>query len=229
MNQRLLTRKKSSFERGGVLQIHTNNLNGPAIAEIKISGSTNWKDSDAALVCLLRDGSQEAFTEIYNRYWEKLFAIAYHHSHSKQLSEEVTQDVLMSLWDRRNSLEIKELKAYLGTAAKFAIFKHLVRSKRRQQLLAQGMAPVISLIEDATIDAIFLKEYINGFVETLPLKSKIVYKFSRDEGMSIPEIAEAMQISRKTVEAHLGRALKTLRKGLHDVRLWSLVIFFLIF
>lgn len=184
--------------------------------------------SDDFLLGLLQKNSEEAFTEIYNRYWEKLFAIAYHHSHNKQLSEEVTQDVFMSLWDRRNSLEIKELKAYLGTAAKFAIFKHLVRAKRRQQLLANGAAPIVSLTEDANINAIFLKEYISGVVETLPEKSRIVYKFSREKGMDIPQIAEAMNISHKTVETHLTKALKTLRKGLQHVRLWSITLIFLL-
>ncbi|HEV8283126.1 MAG TPA: RNA polymerase sigma-70 factor [Chitinophagaceae bacterium] len=184
--------------------------------------------NDAQLLCLLQQSSEGAFTEIYNRYWEKLFSVAYYHSRNKQLAEEVTQDVFMSLWDRRNSLDIKELKAYLGTAAKFAIFKHLVRTKRRKQLLAEGAAPVVSLTEDANINAIFLKEYINGLVETLPEKSRIVYKFSREEGMNIPQIAEAMNISHKTVETHLTKALKTLRKGLQHVRLWTITLIFLL-
>ena len=182
--------------------------------------------SDAGLLVMLQKNSEGAFTEIYNRYWEKLFAIAYHHCHNKQVSEEVTQDVFMSLWDRRNSLEIKALNAYLGTATKFAIFKHLVRTKRRQQLLANGAAPVVSLTEDANINAIFLKEYINGLVETLPEKSRIVYKFSREKGFDIPQIAEAMNISHKTVETHLTKALKTLRKSLQHVRLWLITFIF---
>jgi len=179
--------------------------------------------NDAQLLDLLHKSSEEAFTEIYNRYWEKLFAIAYYHSHNRQLSEEVTQDVFMSLWDRRASVEIRELKTYLGTAAKFTIFKHLIRTKRRQHLLVQGPGTVVSLSEDANINAIFLKEYIDGIVETLPEKRKIVYKFSREEGMNISEIAETMQISHKTVESHLTKALKTLRNGLQHVRLWSFV------
>jgi RNA polymerase sigma-70 factor (family 1) len=184
--------------------------------------------SDAQLLHLLQQSSEEAFTEIYNRYWEKLFSVAYYHCHNKQVAEEVTQDVFMSLWDRRNSLDVKDLKAYLATAAKFAIFKHLVRTKRRRQLLAEGAAPVVSLSEDANINAVFLKEYVNGLVETLPEKSRIVYKFSREEGLNIPEIAEVMQISHKTVETHLNKALKTLRKGLHHVRLWTLTVIFLL-
>jgi len=178
---------------------------------------------DVQLLDLLQKSNEEAFTEIYNRYWEKLFAIAYHHSHNKQLSEEVIQDVFMSLWDRRGTVEIRELKTYLGTAAKFAIFKHLVRTKRRRHLLVQGPATVVSLSEDANINAIFLKEYIDGLVETLPEKRRIVYKFSREEGMNISEIAETMQISHKTVESHLTKALKTLRNGLQHVRFWSFV------
>jgi len=184
--------------------------------------------SDSQLIFLLQKANEDAFTEIYNRYWETLFAIAFHYSGSKELSEEVTQDIFMDLWNRRSAIVIKDLPAYLATSAKFAIFKQLLKIKRRKQLLEQGPAPVISLSEEETINARFLKEYLNGLVESLPEKCRIVYKYSRDEGMNIPEIAQAMNISDKTVESHLTKALKTLRSGLHHVKLWPFLFMLLI-
>lgn len=177
---------------------------------------------DNTLLSLLATGDEKAFTEIYNRYWEKLFAIAFHYSQSKAMSEEVVQEIFMGLWDRRALVKINELSPYLATSAKFSIFKQLLKIKRRNQLMQKGPAAVVNLFEEESINARFLKEYLDGIVEKMPEKCRIVYKFSRQEGMTIPEIAGAMKISPKTVESHLTRALKLLRHSLQNFNFLSL-------
>jgi len=90
--------------------------------------------SDNLLADRLRSGDRDAFTEIYNRHWEKLLAIAYNHLKDKSAAEEILQEVFMSLWDRRYEVYLDSVAGYLATAVKFSIFKQISR-KRRQQLL----------------------------------------------------------------------------------------------
>jgi RNA polymerase sigma-70 factor (ECF subfamily) len=176
--------------------------------------------SDAELIQQLRQGSEDAFTEIYNRYWEILFSIAYKFSKDKELACEIVQDVFMGLWNRRSEKIINHLSAYLATAARFEVFKQIAREKRREQILQNGPAPILALEGDETINAVFLKEFIHGEIEKLPEKCRLVFRFSREQGMTIPEIAQQLHVSNKAVEGHLTKALKILRRSLKDAYGW---------
>jgi DNA-directed RNA polymerase specialized sigma24 family protein len=92
--------------------------------------------SDDQLVSRLRLGDEIAFTEIYNRNWEKLLAIGYYHTQDKQTAEDIVHEVMISLWSRKTVLEIRSLQSYLATAVKFAVFKAIARDKRRRNILA---------------------------------------------------------------------------------------------
>ena len=54
-------------------------------------------------------GDENAFTEIYNRYWEKLLAVGYYYTHEKQAAEDIVHDVMMGLWSRKKNLRIQSL------------------------------------------------------------------------------------------------------------------------
>jgi len=170
--------------------------------------------SDLDLIALLRSADKQAFTEIYNRYWKRLLAIAYNHTKDKSAAEEMVQEVFVSLWDRRDKIEIQSVNNYLATATKFTVFKSFYRQRKKQQDLLSTLTVAISQADEEQIDARFLQEYINGFVEKLPEKCRMVFKYSREAGLSIPEISREMNIAEKTVEAHLTKALKTLRTNL---------------
>lgn len=166
--------------------------------------------SDPELVTLLKKGDSDAFTTIYKRYWSLLMAISYSHLKDRFLAEEIAQEVFLSLWRRQSLLKIDTLNAYLATAVKYAIFKHLNQSERHRQLLGNNYNQA-TYVSSEDIDARFLQDYINGVVERLPEKCRIVYKMSRNLGLTIPEIATELKISEKTVQAHLSKALKVLR------------------
>jgi RNA polymerase sigma-70 factor (ECF subfamily) len=171
----------------------------------------NHQLTDASLTDLLKAGDESAFTEIYHRYWHKLLAIAYHYTKDKSIAEEVLQEVFISLWERKKLVDIQSLNNYLATAVKFAVFKSLTRRKKHLEIDQSKSAPALVSTDNDVIDARFLQDYINGIVEQLPEKCRLVFKYSRTAGMSIPEIAQEMKIAEKTVEAHLSKALKTIR------------------
>lgn len=182
--------------------------------------------TDEQLLALTKDGNEPAFTEIYHRHFEKLFAIAYNFSKRKDVAEEIVQDVFMRLWDRRNLVEIASLSAYLATAVKFSVFAYLQKELRQKNILQKITPTSVAHSEESAIYARFLKAYIEEAVQALPEKCRIVYRYRRESGLSVKEIAEEMQLAPKTVENHLLRALQTLRIILRNVYL-SLALLFL--
>ena len=118
--------------------------------------------SDSELTVLLKQGDRLAFTEIYNRYWDKLLAIGYNHARNKEIAEEIVQDVLMSLWSRRNSVEVDRLAAYLATAVKFAVFKVLAKESRRKALLAGQLTDNEPSLDEAAIEAVHQWRFQRG-------------------------------------------------------------------
>lgn len=168
---------------------------------------------DNELLLLLFEQDEQAFTEIYNRYWKKLIAIAYSHTRDRFAAEEIVQEVFLSVWTRREIIRIDSLSAYLATAVKFAVFKNVFNTNRRLKILGE-LKYTPAPLTDEIVDAKFLQEYINGIVEKMPEKCRMVYKYSRDNGLSAQEIAEKMLIAEKTVHNHLNKALGILRQNL---------------
>ncbi len=186
----------------------------------------NIKDfNDQQLVNSLNKGDETAITEIYHRYWRKLLAIAYNQTKDKTAAEEVVQEVLINLWDRRASLKIDSLPNYLATAVKYTVLNSIQREKRRNTIAVGVFGNASASFDDEEIYAHLLRDYINGVVETLPDKCKLVFKCSREQGKSIPQIAKELNIAEKTVEAHLTKALKTIRYTLKSTGIFTFIFF----
>lgn len=183
------------------------------------------KFGDEQLVSALQMGDATAMTEIYDRYWRKLLAIAYNHTKDKSTSQEIVQEVLIKLWDRREDVRIDSLPNYLATAVKYSVINYAVRERRRSEIAFKVISQTDTYFDDENIYAQFLQEYISGVVETLPEKCKLVFKSSRESGKTARQIAMELDISEKTVEAHLSKALKSIRYSLRNAGVISLTVF----
>jgi RNA polymerase sigma-70 factor (family 1) len=172
--------------------------------------------SDQELLEELRLGNRVAFTELFNRYWKKLLAISYTYTKDRSSAEEIVQEVFIGLWNRKDQLTTTPLHPHHATADKFAVFTRNQQQKRREELTMLNYQTELVALDEEKIHAKFLQEYIDGIVEQLPEKCRLVFKYSRNDGLSIPEIAAEMDIAEKTVEAHLTKALKTLKKDLNS-------------
>lgn len=183
---------------------------------------------DKELVSSLKNGEEWAFTHIYEKYWKVLLAISYKSINDQVLAEGIVQEVFVSLWNRRNELEIERLEAYLATAVKFSTFKTIQRNKRHAEIEGSLKPEQDYYSEDENIEALFLKEYVSGIVEHLPTKCKLVFQLSRDQYLSNEEISQSLGISVKAVEAHITRAIKILRINLRKVGL-EIIVFLALF
>lgn len=182
--------------------------------------------SDEQLVNFLNKGEESAITEIYNRYWEKLLAIAFIHTKDKDAAEEIVQQVLINLWDRRSTLKIGSLQNYLASAVKYAVIHSIQRYERRAVIANNELTQQTNNFSEQEIYVRFLNEYINGLVDKLPEKCKIVFKYSRQEGKNTAEIASELNIAEKTVEAHLTKAIKFIRISLKNIDVAVFIVAF---
>jgi RNA polymerase sigma-70 factor (ECF subfamily) len=170
--------------------------------------------SDEEIMLLLQQGDEDAFTELYNRYWQRFFIIATHATQSASEAEEIVQDVFLRIWNKRESLDIiTSVQHYLAVSIKYEIINRLRKQSRRERLLKTSGLDVITSVE-STEQIIREKELMAELEQTirsLPEKCQIVFRLSRQSGFSNHEIARELNISINTVESHLSRALRTMR------------------
>jgi RNA polymerase sigma-70 factor (family 1) len=173
----------------------------------------NMSYPDGELIELLRGGDEAAFTDLYRRYWERLYVIA-SHTLGSQEAEEAVHDVFLRIWKMRDTIIIREsLQQYLAAAIKYEVIDRLRKQARHRQLfnrIEQGT--VVS--NDPTGEFIREKELIAELettIRALPEKCQIVFRLSRAQGYSHREIAKKLGLSENTVESHMRRALHTLR------------------
>ncbi|MEH3114306.1 RNA polymerase sigma factor [Pedobacter terrae] len=170
--------------------------------------------SDVQLIFHMQHGDQGAFTEIYRRFWDKVFAVAYHRLANQAEAEEVVQEVFLSLWKRRSNLQIQySLRTYLSAATKYQV----INKQSRGYSFAEKGNSLDDIAEQGidTTELWFsereLRQELDKHINELPLKCRLIFKMSREEYMSNAAIAEELDVSEKTVEAHITRALKILR------------------
>lgn len=174
--------------------------------------------TDHQLLELIGKDDREAFTELYNRYWDKLFTVAMHRLADEHEAEEVVQEVFLSLWQRRYTLKLTHtINTYLSVAVKYRIINHLDKQYRKKEHI-NSLAISLPQGEDSTSHWLSEKELraqLEKSIKQLPPKCRIVFLLSRDEQKTNAEIAAELNIAEKTVEAHMTRALGALRQNLN--------------
>jgi RNA polymerase sigma-70 factor (family 1) len=173
--------------------------------------------TDNELMALLKQGNDAAFSALYDRYWEKLFSIAGNKLNDLAMAEDIVQDIFLDLWYRRQQIVLSSaLHSYLAVAVKYRVMDAQAKRYRGTQY-AQYSRTHFSLEDHSTEQSISfeeLKDRLALSITRLPDKCRLVYKLSREAGYSQKQIAEELNVSEKTVESHLFRAMKALRSAL---------------
>jgi RNA polymerase sigma-70 factor (ECF subfamily) len=173
---------------------------------------------DQTLVRYLKTGDRASFTEIYDRYWEKLYFLAYSHLKSEAATEEIVQEIFLTLWKKRDRLQIELLSPYLAAMTRYAVYKKLQRDRKKEQVEAKA-APGLAVPGDElkAVDDRNLLDLIGKLSNVLPEKCRLVFIHNKLLDKSIDEVAAILKISTKTAEAHLTKALKIVRARLEDM------------
>jgi RNA polymerase sigma-70 factor (family 1) len=182
---------------------------------------------DQDLLRRLREGDEEAFNTIYNRYQALLYTYAFKLCKQEDTAKDLVQELFISLWKNRQTRDIpSSLRSYLFSAIRYKFLNIVVREQAFNRYLAE-FADYIHGGNVHADDGLLLRELIvqvEKLAETLPGKMGAVFLMSRVENFSNHEIAEALHISEKTVRNLLSEASKIVR---NDSGLAVLAAFFL--
>jgi len=169
----------------------------------------------------LRTGDSRAFENIYNEFWESLYAVAYNRLKSREAVEEILQELFTDLWNRRERLTINSsLPAYLHAALKYKIL-NFIHSQKLRQNFSQDHPDYLFSADNSTQEVLAfeeLYEQLEKGLEKLPEKCRLVFKMSRQEQKSSKEIAAELNVSHRTVQTHIHQAIKFLKKELVDYK-----------
>lgn len=171
--------------------------------------------SDPLLVGL-RGGDHAAFDAIFRQWYEPAVRSAARIVRETGVAEELAQEVFLELWRRRESLPPDtSVGAYVLQSVRNRALNHL----RHLQVQRRSVVHVEAMVEpaeeaDVALQAAELGEAIAEAVEALPPRAREVFLMSRERGLRYNEIADALGISVKAVEANMSRALRVLRERL---------------
>lgn len=174
--------------------------------------------SDNDLIDLLKQDDERALSTLYYRYWDKLLSVAVHRLDDELLASECVQDIFISLWRRRDHIDLKHsLSSYLAVAIKYRVityFNNLAKANLKKERYLMEDTDLFAPAADQTLIEKELWESIEQTINQLPEKCRLVFKMSRQQGLSNKQIATELEISEKTVEAHMSKAIKHLRSDL---------------
>lgn len=162
------------------------------------------------LVALLRTGSELAFAQIYDSYWEQCLDFALRILQEKDEAQDAVQEVFLDIWRNRENLDIDNLSAYILKATKNKVLMRL----RKQKLTQTHLNSIRQITSENTTEEMVMAQelnlHINASVDKLPEKCRHVFKLSRFENLSNREVAQKLNLSENTVENHISHALKRL-------------------
>lgn len=174
---------------------------------------------DNQLYETLKAGDITAFEMLFRTYYQPLCNYAYTFVQDPDEAEEIVQSTFLQVWEKKDSLEIRTaVKPYLYAMVRNACLNLIKHTKVKKQHAEVEMAVAERSVESVTrtVVATELEERIHRAMEALPEQCRLVFKLSRFEELKYSEIAEQLNISVKTVENHMGKALKIMREQLRE-------------
>jgi len=162
----------------------------------------------------LNKGDIDALEILFKRYYESLCNFAATFLNDKSLSEDIVTDVFLMLWEKREKINIKSnLKSYFFMTTKNAVLEYLRKNKIYFEDLTQVKGKFTTQDACYDIQKKESKQIIEELLNKIPPKSRRVFLMHRQNGLKYREIAEVLDISIKTVENHIAKALKILREN----------------
>lgn len=175
--------------------------------------------SEQEILREIASGNEKAFRQLFGRYWDNIYGIAFALTKSSGLAEEMVQDVFVKIWLKRMQLTtVICFEAYLYTIARNHIFNTL-RKKVREVPFTEELIQYLSAHAHSPEQQLLLKEsemLISKAVAQLPPRQYLIYQLSRQQGLSQEEIARRLKISVNTVKSHMNKALHAIRSYLQQ-------------
>lgn len=170
---------------------------------------------DAMLLQKLKEGNTMAYRALYSKYWEQTYNSIYKRLKNHDQAEDITQDIFLQLWVKREEVQIENLGAYLFVSGRNSVYRWMAEQHKFTpiaglitELESYGERPDAKLL---TME--FMRAY-EALIDTLPGAQQTIFRLRYQQDLSPDEIATQLDLSPKTVRNQLGRALATLRSSL---------------
>ncbi len=175
--------------------------------------------TDAELLEVFNEDGSKGIELIFKQYYETMCTTAIRITKERSLAEDIVQEVFYELYKKREQLKIESLMGYL----KRAVYNRSINKVkgRKDHVDADEIAYELTDNKNNSQDDLELGEletFINGVIDSLPEKCRLVFVLNRFEQLSYKEVAAKLDISVKTVENQMSKALKILRKEFENYK-----------
>ena len=174
------------------------------------------KHIEQEMVRKISFGDQKSFEGLYHLYYKRLCQFAFLVLHSKELSEEVVSDVFLNVWIKREQLNSeRNIRSFLYTAVR----NRAIDYQRSKPVPAQDNINVYELemecpepSADDLIDRELFREHLQQAFDQLPERCRLIARMHYNDELQYKEIAAILNVSRKTVEAQIGIAIRKVKE-----------------
>ena len=190
----------------------------------------NVEKSDNLIVEQLKEGSKDALKLLYNQYADRINRFAYGYLKTDFEAEELVQEVFLKLWNNRQKLDgSQNIKSFLFKIAVNTVYD-FIRRKNVEQAFQEFVASDNTSSNETWHEVVYhdMLSQIERIVKLMPEQRQRIFSLSREKGLSNDEIAEALNLSKRTVENQLYRATAFLKKNL-KMESGMAVLFFYLF
>jgi len=191
-----------------------------------MSQSFTTLNNEKELFALVAGGDEAAFTAIFHHYNKRLYPFVLKITKNESAAEEIVQDVVTTLWVKKERLaEVDNYASYIFRIATNKTFNYLKKVAMEDKMLKEVLQnmEMFRNLTDEIIDSKEKEAIINSAINELPTQRKLIYKLSRQEGLSHQQIAEQLNISQNTVKNQLVKALRFIREKLDTTSLMVLI------
>ena len=182
--------------------------------------------TDQYLVDSIKNSNQGVFELVFNYYYSGLVVFADRMIKNTAVSEDIVQSVFLKFWETREIIEVRSLRSYFVQCVKNKCIDHLRNQQVKNRFDAHYSETEIVFTEDDLWTKSELSHLLEVAIANLPPRCREVFWMSRYENLKIAEIADKLNISKRTVETQISNALKILRIKLIDYISFILFYFF---
>ena len=184
------------------------------------------KTNDKSDIIALKEGNIKAYESLFKQYYAALVVFAGKYVHELDVAREIVQDLFVRLYEKRHNLSIDvSVKSYLYRSVYNSCMNHIHQRNIREKhikTMAQEKEEVDYPEDD--MNTVDLQKKIFDNIEKLPAKCRQIFKMNRFEGLKNEEIAQTLNLSKRTVETQISKALKILRSKLSDDAFMAVVL-----
>lgn len=178
--------------------------------------------SDSELWNLITKEDNKAFNALFEKYWSKIYTTAFSYLKDNEACAEIVNDIFINIWKKRHDLHIESFAAYLTASSRYHVYKKVKALKTAKLDFVENYDSINNqMVNLNTADSKMgyqdLEKRIETYLAGLPKRCREIFIMSRQQHLSNDEIAQKLNISKRTVENQITHALKHLRVSLKDI------------